>query len=93
MYLSTIFGRAIFSVTGLVIGSIVPDFEYFIRMKKEPSMFSHTFLALFWFNLSLALCLAFLFHGIVKKPFIQNLPQWLFRRFSKYAGWQWYSYF
>ncbi|MEG1227787.1 MAG: DUF4184 family protein, partial [Flavobacterium sp.] len=30
-----------FSLTGLVIGSMIPDFEYFIRMRIQ-SIYSHT---------------------------------------------------
>lgn len=37
------------SVTGFVIGSLTPDFEYFIRMKVK-SEYSHTISGLFWFD-------------------------------------------
>ena len=46
------------SATGLVIGSMVPDFEYFIRMRTE-SKYSHTLAGLFWFDLPLGLLLCF----------------------------------
>lgn len=88
-----LYRKRYFSLTGLVIGSITPDFEYFIRMKKGMSVYSHTFSALFWFNLPVALFLAFLFHTIIKKPLIHNLPQWLFIRFAKYENFEWLTYF
>lgn len=37
------------SMTGLIIGSLTPDFEYFIRMKIE-SYYSHTNAGLFLFK-------------------------------------------
>lgn len=80
------------SATGLVIGSVVPDFEYFIRMQVK-SIYSHTWLGMLWFNLPLGLILAFVYHGIVKKPFIQNLPGVLKIRFSRYTQFNWNSYF
>ncbi|MEB0248571.1 DUF4184 family protein, partial [Mucilaginibacter sp. 5B2] len=38
------------SLTALVVGSLTPDFEYFIRMKVQ-SDYSHTLPGLFWFDL------------------------------------------
>ena len=36
-----------FSLTGLVIGSLTPDFEYFLRMRIK-SVYSHTLEGIFW---------------------------------------------
>lgn len=85
--------RHYFSATGLVMGSLAPDFEYFLRMKKGMSLYSHTFPALFWFNLPLALLLALLFHAVVKKPLLHSLPGWLFKRLSAYESFEWYPFF
>lgn len=85
--------RNFLSLTGLVMGSLAPDFEYFIRMKKGPSVYSHSFWAIFWFNLPIALLLAFIFHGWVKKPLIHHLPLWLYIRLVKYEKLNWFSYF
>ena len=63
-----------FSFTGLVIGSLTPDFEYFIRMKVQ-SIYSHTLLGIFWFDLPLAILLAFLFHSLVRDTLFFNLPK------------------
>nr|WP_237421370.1 DUF4184 family protein [Flavobacterium sp. HBTb2-11-1] len=49
-----------FSITALTIGSLTPDFEYFLRMKVK-SDYSHTLDGIFWFDLPLALLLTFLF--------------------------------
>ncbi len=80
------------SLTGLVIGSLTPDFEYFLRMRIK-SNFSHTIDGLFWFDLPLGILLAFLFHNIVRDTFINNLPTILKLRFSEYKSFEWNKYF
>lgn len=80
------------SLTGLVIGSIVPDFEYFLRMKIQ-SDYSHTFLGLLWFDLPFGIILTFLFHNFVKKELFNNLPKELNSRFKIAQELDWNSYF
>jgi len=62
-----------FSATGLVIGSISPDFEYFFKMSVDDAH-GHTVAGLIYFDLPVALFLAWLFHVVVKKNLISNLP-------------------
>lgn len=81
-----------FSLTGLIIGSITPDFEYFIRMKVQRD-YSHTLSGLFWFNLPLGILLAFIFHGIVRNSLIENLPLFLKSRFSNFTRFNWLNFF
>lgn len=69
----TFLPRQWFSLTGLVIGSLTPDFEYFLRMRIK-SNYSHTLDGLFWFDLPLGLLLAFLFHNVVRDSLFDNLP-------------------
>jgi hypothetical protein len=71
------------SLTALVIGSMTPDFEYFIRMKVS-SQYSHTWTGLFWFDLPLALLLMAIYNIIVKNKLIDHLPAFLNKRFSKF---------
>jgi hypothetical protein len=80
------------SMTGLIIGSITPDFEYFIRMKVE-SIYSHTWIGMFWLDLPLSLLLTFIYHSIVRNPFICNSPLFLKRRLSRYMHFKWLDYF
>lgn len=81
-----------FSLTGLVIGSITPDFEYFIRMRVQSS-YSHTLAGLFWFDLPLGILLAFIFHNIVRGPLIAQSPAFLKDRFIPFQSFDWNSYF
>lgn len=80
------------SLTGLVIGSLTPDFEYFIRMRIK-SEYSHTVVGLFWFDLPLGLLLTFIFHNIVRDSLINNLPVFLKSRFLRWSKVNWNSQF
>ncbi|WCM43181.1 DUF4184 family protein [Flavobacterium sp. CBA20B-1] len=88
----TFLPRHWFSLTGLVIGSLTPDFEYFIRMRIK-SEFSHTIEGLFWFDLPLGLILAFLFHSIVRDRLFDNLPTFLKSRFLSFQKFDWNEHF
>lgn len=81
-----------FSLTGLVIGSLTPDFEYFLRMRIE-SNYSHTLGGLFWFDLPLGILLAFIFHNIIRDSLFDNSPKALKARFSKFRHFDWNRYF
>ena len=81
-----------FSLTGLVIGSLTPDFEYFLRMRIK-SNYSHTIDGLFWFDLPLGLLLAFVFHNIVRDTLYDNFPTILKSRFSAFKQFNWNRHF
>jgi len=81
-----------FSLTGLVIGSLTPDFEYFLRMRIK-SNFSHTIDGLFWFDLPLGLLLAFIFHNIVRDSLFDNLPLGLKSKFLSFRKFDWNGHF
>jgi len=80
------------SLTGLVIGSVAPDFEYFARMKVY-SVYSHTWTGLFWFDLPIALLLTFVYHDVVRDTFISHLPKTLRSRFEQYNTLDWNRHF
>ncbi len=88
----TFLPRQWFSLTGLVIGSLTPDFEYFLRMRIK-SNYSHTIDGLFWFDLPLGLFLAFIFHNIVRDSLFDNLPKVLKSRFLTFKQFEWNIYF
>jgi hypothetical protein len=81
-----------FSLTGLVVGSLTPDFEYFIRMKVE-SNYSHTLSGLFWFDIPLGLLLAFIYHNYVRHSLLDNLPTLLKSKLVKFDNFEWNRYF
>lgn len=84
--------RKWFSLTGLVIGSLTPDFEYFLRMKVK-SDYSHTLEGIIWFDLPLGLLLTFTFHNIVRNSLFDNLPTFLKSRFSIFKQFDWNKFF
>jgi hypothetical protein len=81
-----------FSITGLVIGSIAPDFEKFIKMSGG-NIYSHTLAGIFWFNLPLALVLAFVFHLVVRDVLVDNLPLFFRERLERFKSFKWTLHF
>jgi hypothetical protein len=77
-----------FDFTALILGSMAPDFEYFIRFKPMGTV-GHTIGGFFYFNLPLCLIMAYIFHYIIKKPFILNLPKPIDRWFYHIAMGRW----
>jgi len=88
----TYFPKKWFSLTGLIIGSLTPDFEYFLRMRIK-SNYSHTLDGLFWFDLPLGLLLTFIFHDIVRNNLFDNLPTFFKSRFSTFRQFDWNEHF
>jgi hypothetical protein len=80
------------SISGLVIGSLAPDFEYFLRMRVYSS-YSHTWTGILWFDLPLAIILAFTFHLHVRNSLIDNLPSFLAKRFLVFKDFNWTQHF
>ncbi len=84
--------KKFYSLSALIMGSITPDFEYFMRM-KDYSKFSHTWAGLFWFDVPLGLILLFIFHNVVRDILIGFLPFSLNIRFSSFSKFNWNKYF
>lgn len=80
------------SMTGLVVGSVAPDFEKFIKLSGG-NIYSHTLSGILWFNLPLALALAFIFHLVVRDILIDNLPVFFRERLVKYKRFKWSRHF
>lgn len=71
-----------FSATGLIVGSLSPDFEYFFKMSVS-GLHSHTKAGLFYFDLPVTLVLSLVFHQLVKCNLIGNLPAFFQKRFQE----------
>jgi len=72
--------RKYYSWTGLIIGSMVPDFEAFINMGGDKAL-SHSWIGMFIYDLPIGLMLALVFHFIVCDSLVDHLPAFLKRRF------------
>ena len=81
-----------FSSTGLIIGSIIPDFESFIRF-DEYKAHSHTWPGAFWYDLPLAIIFSLVFHNLIRNELILNLPGSLGSKYYSYIGYNWNKYF
>ena len=83
--------RSWFSTTGLVVGSMAPDYEYFMKQYPSPSI-GETFWGAALFDFPLALIVAFVYHLLVKPPLVQHLPAPYDYRYSGYLQNSFLSY-
>ena len=81
-------GRPWLSATGLMLGSMAPDFEYFLRLRPGGG-FGHTMLGLLLLDVPLTIIVAGLFHGLVRKPLVRNLPAFLRDRLGRFQQHAW----
>ena len=80
-----------FSATGLIAGSLSPDFEYFLKMSVS-SQFSHTLTGMIYFDLPITLFIALLFHLTVKRNLIHNLPVFIQMRLHEVVSFDFLKY-
>lgn len=80
------------SFTGLIVGSIIPDFEYFIHM-KDVSYYSHTWAGVFWYDLPFGIIVCFLFHNLVRDSIIPQLPEFVAARCLHCFRFNWNNWF
>lgn len=64
---------AYFSLTGLILGSMAPDFEYFIALEPYQRI-GHTHAGLLLEAVPLSVLFALLFHRIIRLPLAVHLP-------------------
>ena len=88
----TLLSKRWISITGFVIGSLTPDFEYFIRMNIR-SDFSHSLLGVLWFDLPLGILLSFVFHNIIRNSFLDNFICKLKIDTDSLRNFNWNTYF
>src|SRR3954471_24024851 len=79
------------SLTGLVAGSMAPDFEYFIKMKGY-SEFGHSWSGIIWFCIPVSICASFIYHYLVRDAFIYNLPVFIRKRVINLKVENWKQY-
>lgn len=83
--------RKIYSLNGLIVGSMIPDFEYFIRLDNI-STFGHTFTGLFLFDLPAALFVLIIYHQIIRPTLVKNLPSFLKSRLANFSTFNFINY-
>ena len=80
------------SATGLIAGSVAPDFEKFLRMGLH-NAHSHSWASLLYFSLPVGLGLGYLFHAVVRDALLTYLPRPLRQRLAGLPRPCWRTYF
>jgi len=80
------------SLTALIVGSVMPDLESFIKLRPEKHL-SHTWMGFLYLGMPAGILLSFFFHNVIRDPLIANLPFFLQKRFSKFSGFNWTKQF
>ena len=71
--------------SALVVGSMAPDFEYFLRMNTS-SHWGHTWPGVLFFSFPAALVMLWVFHRFLKRSLLHLLPQAHRRHLEPYSG-------
>jgi membrane-bound metal-dependent hydrolase YbcI (DUF457 family) len=79
------FRRTRLVTSALVVGTMAPDFEYFLALKAHDK-FGHTFPGILVLTLPVSLLVLWIFHNFVKVPAATLLPQRLQSRVASYLG-------
>jgi len=79
------------SASALIIGSMSPDFEYFIRMRLK-QVHGHNIAGAFYFDLPVTLLSLFLFHLLVRDALIEHLPEFLRKKYERFYQMNWVAY-
>lgn len=79
------------SLTGLIAGSMVPDFEFFMSMRVSENI-GHHWQGIFLFDIPLAFLLCFLFHNLIRNMLIGQLPIWYRCRFVSLTKFNWNAF-
>jgi hypothetical protein len=82
----------IFSASGLIMGSMVPDFEFFMRLSGQ-GIHGHTIAGMFWFNIPIALAFIFFYHLCIRDAMISNLPLYFRCRFKPFSSFDFITFF
>jgi hypothetical protein len=70
--------------SALVVGTMAPDFEYFLRLAPGGG-FGHTIPGAFLLSLPLALIVLGIFHGLLKEPLLRLFPDGIRLRIAAQA--------
>lgn len=80
------------STTGLVIGSMLPDVEYYLRMKMYGT-WGNTLKGILLYEIPLGIILAILFHTIVRRTLILHLPIFISNHWQDFINYDWIQKF
>lgn len=84
--------RKYFSISGLIMGSMAPDFEFFLRITLF-GVWGHTFNGIFFFDFPISIILILVFHIWVRDALLVFLPDAISSKYAKFYKFDWLSYF
>lgn len=79
------------SLTAMIAGSMIPDMENFFKMQDTDSL-GHELPGILLFDIPAALILCFVYHHLVRNPFISHLPSRFRSRFAGALEFDWNRY-
>ncbi|MFB6455377.1 DUF4184 family protein [Chitinophaga sp. Hz27] len=80
------------SLSGLIIGSMVPDFLYFFRLNPYADD-GHHFPGILIYDLPLAILIAYAWHHWWRYPLMDYAPPFAAARLRRYRFFNWHQYF
>ncbi len=79
------------SMTALLVGCMVPDFEFFLQMREVKNI-GHYWYGILLFDLPVAIIFCYVFHNLLKKMLIANLPATYRNKFLVVLEFNWNTY-
>lgn len=79
------------SATALIFGSMVPDFEFFLKMRTGENI-GHHWYGILLFDIPLAILCCYVFHYLIRDMLINQSPKWFYQRFSRWKDLDWNNY-
>lgn len=80
-----------FSASGLIAGSMLPDSEYYLRMTMYGT-WGHSLLGVLCYELFIGICCLLVFHCLVKRPLLDNLPAYVKAKYLSSYQLNWLDY-
>lgn len=85
------YSKKYFSISGLIMGSMAPDFEFFLRITLF-GIWGHTFKGIFLFDFPISILLILVFHLWIRDALIAYLPTSISLKYTKYYKQDWIKY-
>jgi hypothetical protein len=79
------------SLTALVAGCIIPDFEFFLQLREVENI-GHHWYGVVLFDLPAGILFCYIFHNLLKHLLIINLPATYRHKFMHTIGFNWNAY-
>jgi hypothetical protein len=79
------------SATALIIGSMIPDFEFFLKMRTGENI-GHHWYGVLLFDIPLSIICCYVFHNLLRNMLIDQSPQWFYQRLGKWKEFDWNNY-